>query len=174
MSVVPFATRANQRDEYFRSVLDQQVREFLVRVFGGHVSLQWRHGKSSLLFDIFPTLLRQWNALRLFNPAPKGSFMKPHSTPYPDYFGILNQLSDEHRLVMDSTRKFIVDHAEPLIQSAYREETFLKELVSGMGELGIFGSNLSGYGLAGLDNIAYGLRIKGCDRNTKALTHRRD
>ena len=42
----------------------------------------------------------------------------------------------------------------------YRAGTFPLDLVPRMGALGMFGANLSGYGLPAIDNIAYGLMLR--------------
>lgn len=93
----------------------------------------------------------------------------PHCTPYPDYFDITSMLSDEQRLVQNSVREFVKNEIEPKIVECYRNERFPEELIPEFGQLGLLGSNLSGYGLPGMDAIAYGLVMKELERCDSGL-----
>src|SRR5204862_7243412 len=68
-----------------------------------------------------------------------------------------SHLSDDERLVRDNTRKFIEDNLIPIIEACNREGRFPRELVKPMGEMGLFGASLKGYGCAGMSNVEYGL-----------------
>ena len=43
------------------------------------------------------------------------------------------------------------------------------ELVSQIAELGMFGANLTGYGCAGMNNVAYGLLMQELERGDSGL-----
>ena len=93
-------------------------------------------------------------------------------TPYADFLDLNSLLSDEQALVQKTVREFITSEAQPLVQQCYREETFPTQLITRMGELGLLGSQLSGYGLPGLDNIAYGLimsELERCDSGLRSF-----
>jgi glutaryl-CoA dehydrogenase len=94
---------------------------------------------------------------------------KPHCTPYPDYFLMDELYTDEQRMIRDTVRKFVSEEVEPKIRDAYRNETFPTEIIPRLGELGLLGSNLSGYGLPGLDGMAYGLIMKELERCDSGL-----
>src|SRR5690606_15231600 len=47
---------------------------------------------------------------------------------------------------------------------AYLNEEFPTDVIAGLAELGTLGANLTGYGLPGMDNIAYGLIMKELER----------
>ena len=47
---------------------------------------------------------------------------------------------------------------------ANREETFHREIISEMGELGMLGSTIQGYGCAGVSSVAYGLIAREVER----------
>src|SRR5205807_8924877 len=66
-------------------------------------------------------------------------------------------LSDDERLVSDTTRKFIEENVIPIIEECNRAGRFPRELVKPMAELGYFGASLKGYGCAGMSNVDYGL-----------------
>lgn len=91
------------------------------------------------------------------------------TSPFPDYMNLSALLTDDQKLVEGSVRDFVAKEVEPKIQKAYREEIFPVEIAAKMGELGLFGSNLSGYGLPGMDNISYGLVMKELERCDSGL-----
>lgn len=69
-------------------------------------------------------------------------------------------LSDEERLVRESTRRFVAESFLPQVVELYEKAEFPLEFAKTMGELGLLGTNLTGYGCAGLNNVAYGLAMQ--------------
>jgi len=94
---------------------------------------------------------------------------KPHCTPYPDYFQCQDLFTEEQRMIQDTVRQFVSKEVEPLIQDCYRNEKFPEQIIPRLGELGLLGANLDGYGLPGLDGIAYGLIMKELERCDSGL-----
>jgi glutaryl-CoA dehydrogenase len=86
-----------------------------------------------------------------------------------DYFHVDSLLSEEERLVRQTTRQFVEDRVIPLIRGCYNEGRFPLELVREMGELGFFGANLEGYGCAGMSNVEYGLIMQELERGDSGL-----
>ncbi len=86
-----------------------------------------------------------------------------------DYYDIESELSPEARLVRDTARAFVEREFLPSIREHYRAGTFPLELVPRMGALGMFGANLSGYGLPAIDNISYGLLMQELERGDSGL-----
>jgi len=74
-----------------------------------------------------------------------------------DYYGLEELLSEEERLTRDSVRTFVEREALPLVEGCHAREEFPRTLIPRMGELGLFGAHLKGYGCAGLSAVAYGL-----------------
>lgn len=95
--------------------------------------------------------------------------MKPQITPFPDFYDLRSVLNDDQKLIESSVREFVDKEARALIRNAYREGRFPESLISGMGEMGLIGSNLSGYGLPGMDQISYGLIMKELERCDSGL-----
>jgi len=96
----------------------------------------------------------------------------PHCSPYPDYLDVNSLLTEEQRLVQQTVRDFVVKEIEPKIQKCYLEEKFPTEIIPKLGELGLLGSNLTGYGLPGMDNIAYGIvmqELERCDSGIRSF-----
>ena len=67
------------------------------------------------------------------------------------------QLTDEEQMVYDSAKSYCNDKLLPRVLLANRNETFDRSIMSEMGELGLLGTTLKGYGCAGIGYVAYGL-----------------
>jgi glutaryl-CoA dehydrogenase len=80
------------------------------------------------------------------------------------------QLSDEEQVVRDSIRDWVSKEFLPRLQDHIRQDgSFPMELVPQIAELGMFGANLSGYGCAGMNNVAYGLLMQELERGDSGL-----
>src|SRR5690606_11551995 len=67
------------------------------------------------------------------------------------------QLSDEERLIRDTVRRYVRERFLPRIGQHYEEGTFPDGVPAELGELGLLGMHLQGYGCAGASATAYGL-----------------
>ncbi|BEV72248.1 MULTISPECIES: acyl-CoA dehydrogenase [unclassified Paludibacterium] len=74
------------------------------------------------------------------------------------------QLTDDERMVLDTARAYCQDQLMPRVLTANREERFDREIMSEMGELGLLGCTIDGYGCAGLSHVAYGLVAREVER----------
>jgi len=74
-----------------------------------------------------------------------------------DPFGLEQQLTDEQRMVRDSARQYAQGKLQPRVQNAFRKEETDPAIFREMGELGLLGSTIEGYGCPGVDYISYGL-----------------
>jgi glutaryl-CoA dehydrogenase len=87
-----------------------------------------------------------------------------------DFLRIDEMLSDEELVARSSVREFVSKEFLPLLQEHVRQDgSFPMELVPMMGELGLFGTNLEGYGCAGMNNVAYGLAMQELERGDSGL-----
>ncbi len=89
--------------------------------------------------------------------------MANYSVPsfdWADPFLLRNQLTDEERMVTDSARQFFQKELMPGIIDANRNENFDRNIMRQMGEMGLLGVTIDGYGCAGLSSVAYGLIAK--------------
>ena len=82
------------------------------------------------------------------------------SFDWEDPFLLRNQLTDEERMVTDSARQFFQKELMPGILEANRNENFDRNIMRQMGEMGLLGVTIEGYGCAGLSSVAYGLIAK--------------
>jgi len=87
-----------------------------------------------------------------------------------DFMLLDDLLSDEEKLARASVREFVSKEFLPRIQEHIRRDgSFPMELVPGMAEIGLFGANLTGYGCAGMNNVAYGLVMQELERGDSGL-----
>ena len=70
------------------------------------------------------------------------------------------QLTDEERLVQSSARGYAREKLMARVLEANRHEHFDTSIMREMGELGLFGATIQGYGCAGVSNVASGLICK--------------
>ncbi|MGB3633503.1 MAG: acyl-CoA dehydrogenase family protein, partial [Rubrobacteraceae bacterium] len=66
-------------------------------------------------------------------------------------------LSDEELAVRDDARSFVQEKISPNIKDWYEDAHFPREIVPQMGEAGLLGMHLEGYGCAGKSATEYGL-----------------
>ncbi len=74
------------------------------------------------------------------------------------------QLTDEERMVRDLARDYCQAKLMPRILEANRHETFDRAIYHEMGELGLLGSTIQGYGCAGVNHVTYGLIAREVER----------
>jgi glutaryl-CoA dehydrogenase len=86
-----------------------------------------------------------------------------------DYYGVEALLAEEERMVRDAVRDWVEAEFLPLITAHHRAGTFPLEVVPKLGELGVFGATLKGYGCAGLSHVAYGLIMQELERGDSGL-----
>jgi glutaryl-CoA dehydrogenase len=86
-----------------------------------------------------------------------------------DFIQYDSLLTDEEKLVRDTTRQFIEDNLIPIIEECNRAGRFPRELVKPMAELGFFGASLKGYGCAGMGNVEYGLMTQELERGDSGV-----
>ncbi len=93
--------------------------------------------------------------------------MSNHGKPqfdWQDPMLLEQQLSTEERMVRDSARNYCQAQLMPRVLEANRHEHFHREIMSEMGELGLLGCTIDGYGCAGLSYISYGLIAREVER----------
>jgi glutaryl-CoA dehydrogenase len=86
-----------------------------------------------------------------------------------DYYGFDELLTEEQRMMRDAVRDWVEAKFLPIVSQHHRDGTFPQELARDLGEMGVFGATLRGYGCAGLDNVAYGLIMQELERGDSGL-----
>jgi glutaryl-CoA dehydrogenase len=80
------------------------------------------------------------------------------SPPPPlDFLDLDRLLSDEERLIRDTTRSFVADRVLPEVAGWFERGELPRELAKELGDLGLLGMHLQGYGCAGTNAVSYGL-----------------
>lgn len=74
-----------------------------------------------------------------------------------DLFDLEAELSAEERTIGDTTRRFVRDRVLPEVARWFEQAVFPAKMASELGELGVLGMHLDGYGCAGASATAYGL-----------------
>lgn len=74
-----------------------------------------------------------------------------------DFLGLDALLSTEERLVRDTVRAFVRDRVLPSVAQWFEEGILPRELGQELGNLGLLGMHLDGYGCPGASAVAYGL-----------------
>src|SRR6266700_2340474 len=74
-----------------------------------------------------------------------------------DFLAIDRLLSEEERLIRDTTRSFVTDKVLPEIAGWFERGEFPLELAKELGSLGLLGMHLEGYGCSGTNAVSYGL-----------------
>lgn len=88
----------------------------------------------------------------------------------PDYYGIDDLLSEEHKLVRAATRDWVKKEVSPIIEDYAQKAEFPTQLIKGLADVGAFGPYIPAeYGGAGLDQISYGLMMQEIERGDSGV-----
>jgi glutaryl-CoA dehydrogenase len=86
-----------------------------------------------------------------------------------DYYGLDSMLSEEERMIRDTTREFVEDEVAPDIGQHFLDGEFPMDAVPGMADLGLFGSNFDREGFPNASERAYGLIMQELERCDSGL-----
>jgi len=86
-----------------------------------------------------------------------------------DLFDVRSELTDEERMVQSSVARFVDDKVIPVIQDAFEQHYFPKDIVTQIADLGLLGSSIDGYDCAGLNSVCYGLICQELERGDSAV-----
>ena len=87
-----------------------------------------------------------------------------------DYMAFQDLLTEEERSVREHARRFVNAEILPIVEAHAQAQTFPRQLVPKMGDLGFYGPTLPPrYGCAGLSNVAYGLLMYELERGDSGI-----
>ena len=69
-------------------------------------------------------------------------------------------LTEEERMIRDTVRRFVKERYLPRAAELFEEEKFPMDLVPEIGQMGLLGATLQGYGCAGMSSVMYGLALQ--------------
>jgi glutaryl-CoA dehydrogenase len=81
-----------------------------------------------------------------------------------DPFRLDEQLTEDERLIRDSAREYAQKRLMPRILEANRHELVDRTIFNEMGDLGLLGATIQGYGCAGVNYTSYGLVARELER----------
>ena len=88
----------------------------------------------------------------------------PPAFLWDDPFRFEDQLSEDERLIQATARAYAQDQLMPRIRAANRDELIERAIITEMGELGLLGATIKGYGCAGVNPTSYGLIAREIER----------
>ncbi|KAB8267126.1 putative glutaryl-CoA dehydrogenase [Aspergillus minisclerotigenes] len=72
--------------------------------------------------------------------------------------------TEEELAIQDTARQYCQERLLPRVLDAYRNENYDRKILEEMGELGLLGASIEGYGCAGASTVASGLITKEVER----------
>jgi glutaryl-CoA dehydrogenase len=92
------------------------------------------------------------------------SFISRSMFSYKDPFLLEKQLTDDEKSIKDVAYNFSKDYLLPNVVSSFRNEKFDKNIMKEMGNVGLLGPTINGYGCAGVNYVSYGLIMREIER----------
>ncbi|CAG8643117.1 3765_t:CDS:2, partial [Ambispora leptoticha] len=81
-----------------------------------------------------------------------------------DPLSLETQLTEEEKAIRDTAREYCQKKLFPRVLEAYRNEEFDRKILYEMGEIGLLGATIKGYGCAGTSSAGYGLIAREVER----------
>ncbi len=73
-------------------------------------------------------------------------------------------LTEDEKMIKDQVGEYCQKKLMPRITEANRKELFHREIFNEMGEMGMLGPTIKGYGCPGVSSVAYGLIAREVER----------
>ncbi|MFQ5449117.1 MAG: acyl-CoA dehydrogenase family protein [Nitrospinaceae bacterium] len=86
-----------------------------------------------------------------------------------DFYQIESQLTDEEKLVRESTARFVEKEVLPIIGDCFEKGEFPRHLIRKMGDEGFLGTCLETHGGTRLGSVAYGLMMQELERGDSGI-----
>ncbi len=97
--------------------------------------------------------------------SPEAARAKPSGFVWEDPFLLDDQLDEDERMIRDTARAYCDDRLMPRILMANRHETFDRDIMTEMGELGLLGATIpEEFGGVDASYVAYGLIAREVER----------
>ncbi|OCF35187.1 glutaryl-CoA dehydrogenase [Kwoniella heveanensis BCC8398] len=109
-------------------------------------------------------LLRQSKIPRVASVAQKRMTSKFAKYDWEDPLDMKSLLTEEEQAIHETAKGFAQEKLLPRVIDAYRTENFDPAIMKEMGELGLLGATIQGYGCAGVSSVSYGLIAREVER----------
>jgi len=96
--------------------------------------------------------------------APASAGVEKVEFNYRDALNLECRLTEEEVMVRDVFHQYCQDKLMPRVTLANRNEVFHRDIMSEMGELGVLGPTIQGYGCPGVSYVSYGLIAREVER----------
>lgn len=92
-------------------------------------------------------------------PATDSNQARPEFAKYnwEDPIGLESNLTEDEKALRDSAADFAAEYLQPRVKNMARAEAWDPTILPAMGQVGLLGPTIQGYGCAGVNNVAYGL-----------------
>ncbi|KAI1880183.1 hypothetical protein JX265_001804 [Neoarthrinium moseri] len=115
-----------------------------------------------------PMMRRSWRPLATaLKPSLASRSYASAGSPAFEWQDPLNSkalLTEEELAISETAERYCQERMLPRVLQAYRDENYDAAILSEMGELGLLGANLEGYGCAGVSTVASGLITRAVER----------
>ena len=103
---------------------------------------------------------------RTISQIPISSRRCAHKTAFQweDPLSLESLLTDEEKAIQETARSYCQEKLAPRVLEAFRKEDYDKKILEEMGELGLLGATIDGYGMPGIGNVANGLITREVER----------
>ena len=81
-----------------------------------------------------------------------------------DALNLESQLTEEEIMIRDACHSYCQEKLFPRVTMGNRKEIFHREIMNELGELGLLGPTIDGYGCPGVSSVAYGLIAREIER----------
>jgi len=132
---------------------------------------------SMKIFQLVPRVLSSGGPIRCLTQSPSSSSapqpaVAPSSSPkqaapvfdFRDALNLETRLTEEEVMVRDVFKEYCQEKLMPRVTLANRNETFDRDIMSEMGDLGVLGPTIQGYGCPGVSYVSYGLIAREVER----------
>ncbi|WVQ79215.1 hypothetical protein IAT38_001311 [Cryptococcus sp. DSM 104549] len=109
-------------------------------------------------------LLRPTVARKAGSVATRGMATKFAKYNWEDPLNMASLLTEEEIAIQETAQSFSQSQLLPRVLDAYRTENFDPKIMREMGELGLLGATIKGYGCAGVSSVSYGLIAREVER----------
>merc|ERR1712070_898117 len=117
-----------------------------------------------MLGSHFARAISRTSILRIGSATQSRGLAAGPAFNWQDPFNLDGMLSEEERMVRDTAHAYSQEKLMPRVTMASRNEHFDREIMNELGELGMLGVTIDGYGCAGLSSNAYGLVAREVER----------
>lgn len=91
-------------------------------------------------------------------------FFSMYKFNHEDPFLFDKQLTLDEKMIRDMASDFALNFLQPFVQKSFRNETFDKNIMKSLGDVGLLGPTIKDYGCSGVNYVSYGLIMREIER----------